>query len=53
MTNRGSEELDDVDFAVDGELLDRPQALRGDWQDLQVVDLGQDQVEIVGTGEVA
>ena len=30
MSHRRSEELDDVDFAVDGELLDRPQALRGD-----------------------
>jgi hypothetical protein len=50
---RRSEELDDVDLSVDGELFDWTKTFRSDRQDLDMVDLGQDKVEIVRAGKVA
>jgi hypothetical protein len=42
MFYRRSEKLEDVNFAIDGELLDGSEALGGDRQNLDMVHFGQD-----------
>jgi hypothetical protein len=53
MCYRRSEKLEDIHFAIDGELFDGSEALGSHRQNLHMIHFSQDQVKVIWTREIA